>query len=125
MSEPNGPKALRILIAEDDVLIALDVEETLTEAGHEVIGTAVTEDEAVAMAAEMAPDLVIMDLRLARGSSGEAAARRIRETAPVALVFASGNLDPATRARLAEMEPVAFLPKPYLPLEVIKAVAAA
>ena len=121
----GGDEPLRVLIVEDDLLIALDAQMTLEDAGHEVVGTAVTEDEAVAMAAAHEPDLMVVDLRLADGTSGQRAAERVRERSHVAIVFASGNLDPAMRERLAPLGPVAMLSKPYSPGQLTDAVASA
>ena len=120
---PGGP--VRILIVEDDLLIALDIEMTLEEAGHHVVATATTARGAVDAAAEHTPDLVLMDLRLADGSWGGDAAREIRDRLQTAIVFLSGNLDPATRERLLPLDPVAMLSKPFLPGQLLKAVAAA
>lgn len=120
---PGGP--VNILIVEDDLLIALDIEMTLEEAGHKVVGTATTAGAAVDMAEQHHPDVVLMDLRLADGSWGGDAAREIRARLDTALVFLSGNLDPATRERLLPLDPVAMLSKPFLPGQLLKAVAAA
>ena len=123
---PDAPgEPVRILIVEDDLLIALDIEMTLEEAGHEVVGTATTARAAVDAAQEHEPDVVLMDLRLADGSWGGDAAREIRERLDTSLVFLSGNLDPATRERLLPLDPVAMLSKPFLPGQLLKAVAAA
>lgn len=119
---PGG--GVNILIVEDDLLIALDIEMTLEEAGHNVVATATTASAAVDAAHQHEPDLVLMDLRLADGSWGGDAAREIRERLDVALVFLSGNLDPVTRERLMPLDPVAMLSKPFLPGQLLKAVAA-
>lgn len=118
------------MIVEDELLIALEAEMTLSDAGHDVVGTAATEDAAVAMAEAERPDVAVVDLRLAGGTSGARMAERIRAAddpavSGIAVVFASGNLDPATRASLAGLEPVAMLSKPYLPVQLIRAVARA
>ncbi|WP_158259358.1 response regulator [Hasllibacter halocynthiae] len=115
----------RVLIVEDELLIALDVELTLQAAGYEVVGTAAREDEAVAMALEARPDLMVVDLRLADGGSGRRVAERVRAEIDVALVFASGNLDPAMRASLLPLDPLATLSKPYDATELLRVIAAA
>lgn len=116
---------LRVLIVEDEPLIAMDLEMVFEDAGHEVVGTARTADHAVAMARAQAPSLVIIDLNLADGTSGVDAARRIRLFSGVAIAFASGNLDAAQREELAVFEPVAAMPKPYMPTELLRAVGGA
>ena len=118
----NGP--MRVLIVEDDPLIAMDVEMAFEDAGHAVVGMARTADEAVALARRHEPSLVVMDLRLADGTSGADAAREIRTFSGVAIAFASGNIDPAVRDELRAFEPIAMLPKPYSPNELLRAVGA-
>lgn len=120
---PDHP--LRILIVEDELLIALDAEMALQDAGHDVIGTATTEKQAVEMALSQKPELMIVDLRLAGGGCGRAAVKRIRPILNVEVIFASGNLDPAMRARLEELEPVAMLSKPYGSDELVRTVETA
>lgn len=121
----DATRPLRVLIVEDEPLIAMDVEMVFEEAGHEIVGIARTTDQAVDMARARAPSLVILDLRLANGASGIDAARRIRAFSSVAIAFASGNLDPVMRAELASFEPVAIMPKPYMPTELLRAVRGA
>lgn len=113
----------RILIVEDDLLIALDVELMMEDAGYTVVGTATTKDEAVALAATHEPDLMIVDIRLSDGSRGPDAVARVRIRQEVAVIFASGNLDPAMRAELARFAPVAMISKPYMDSQLTEAVA--
>ena len=114
---------MRLLIVEDDLLIAMELEYQIEDMGHVVSGVARTADEAVRLAETTRPDAVLMDLRLADGSSGADAARRIRDGLSVRSIFVSGNLDPVTRARLAELEPVAMLSKPIMPAQLRRALA--
>ena len=116
---------MRILIVEDDLLIALDAEMTLLDAGHDVVGTAATEDAAVEAALLERPDVILMDLRLADGGCGRRAAERILAEIDVAIVFASGNLSPNMRERLARLDPVAMIGKPYLDTQLLGAVGQA
>jgi two-component system, response regulator PdtaR len=83
-------KALRILVVENDVLIAALLSELLAGMGHDVCATAATEAHAVAAAARHRPDLIIVDAALARGS-GVAAVEEILRAGPVAHLFVSGN----------------------------------
>jgi len=82
-------KALRIVIVEDDGLIAMDLAELLEGMGHDVCAVASTEVAAEA-AAEWRPDLMIVDGSL-RDGSGVAAMARILQTADVAHLYVSGN----------------------------------
>lgn len=105
------------MIVEDEALIALDLEMQVEAAGHRVVAMAASADEAVERAAETRPDLVLMDMRLAGGSSGEDAARRLYEGWGIRCVFVSGNLEPETREVLAPLRPVGLLSKPILPVQ--------
>jgi CheY-like chemotaxis protein len=106
---------VRLLIVEDELLIAMDLELQLAEFGHEVVAIATDPDEAVAAARACGPELVLMDLHLARGTSGVDAARRLREEQGLRCVFVSANLDLGTVAALGALEPVGFVAKPVLP----------
>ena len=105
---------LSVMVVEDELLIAMDPEMQVEAMGHRVVATAVEADEAVRKAEAERPDVVLMDLRLANGSSGAEAARRILGGWRIRCVFLSGNLDPATRATLIVFEPYAMLSKPIL-----------
>ena len=111
----GGPVAvaLDVLIVEDEVLIAMEVEMTVEDAGHNVVATEITAADAVAAAERHRPDVVLLDLRLADGSFGGDAAREILRRFGIRAIFLSGNLDAATRERLADLEPIAMLPKPF------------
>lgn len=116
---------LRILIVEDELLIALDAELALQDAGHDIVGTATTEEQAVKMALSQKPELMIVDLRLAGGGCGRAAVKHIRKTLDVDVIFASGNLDPTMRVRLEKLDPIAMLSKPYGSDELVRTVETA
>jgi DNA-binding NarL/FixJ family response regulator len=107
--------ALRALIVEDEWLIAMDLAETLRQAGHEVVGLAVDAEEAIAIARECKPDLALMDLRLSNGTSGIDAAARLWREAGVRCIFVSANLDGDTVDSLRPLEPLGFVAKPILP----------
>jgi two-component system, response regulator PdtaR len=86
-------KALRVLIAEDDALIAILLAELLAGMGHDVCATAATEAEAVIAATRHGPDLMIVDEGLARGGSGVSAVEEILHAGPRAHVFLSGDTE--------------------------------
>jgi two-component system, response regulator PdtaR len=116
---------LRVLLVEDEALVALDMETSLQAAGFEVVGTADTQDDAVAMARQYSPDVIVMDITLRKGD-GISAAMAIGDAN--CIVFVSGNSDPKTEARARRVMPAAvFLKKPYnadeLPRAVMQAFA--
>ncbi|HVZ92641.1 MAG TPA: response regulator [Rhizomicrobium sp.] len=79
--------ASRVMIIEDEMIIALDLEALVVELGHTVAGTASTRDEAVRMARICRPDLVLADIQLADGSSGIDAVRQILDNANIPVIF--------------------------------------
>ena len=107
---------MRVLIAEDDAIIALHIAMLVAELGHEVCATAATAAGAIALAALHNPDVVLMDIRLAQGSSGIDAAREIHAQQALRCIFLSGNLDEPTRTALLPYEPIDFVGKPVLPV---------
>jgi two-component system, response regulator PdtaR len=115
----------RVLVVEDDFLIAYCSADTLAAAGLAVSGIAATFEEAVALAERERPDLVLMDIRLASERDGIDAAIAIRERFGIRCIFASANIDPENRKRADAAEALGWLPKPYSPEMLIEAVTAA
>jgi two-component system, response regulator PdtaR len=116
-----GPKG-RVLVVEDEFLIALTLEDALASDGYVVIGVAATYEEAVELAGAERPDLAIMDIRLASERDGIEAAIELRRRFDVPSLFASANLDPHSQARAAEARPAGWLSKPYTPEKLLAAV---
>ena len=114
--------ALRVLIVEDEPIIALDLELMLRDAGHAVVGVAATEEGAADLALRERPDLILLDLRLANGGRGHVVAERVAGLMPIEIICASATLDPGIRQRLAPLDPVAIIDKPYLEAQLLRAV---
>jgi DNA-binding response OmpR family regulator len=112
---------LRVLIAEDQLLIADLLEEALIECGYEVCGIARTVDEGVALGELHKPDLAILDVRLARGGRGPEIARRLSSRGKFGVLYATG--DDARNSTLTQADGDASIAKPYSPEEVIRALA--
>ncbi|MBN2078076.1 MAG: PAS domain S-box protein [Spirochaetes bacterium] len=102
----------RILVVEDEVVIALGLARSLERLGYEAADTVSTGEEAVARALELVPDLVLMDIILAGPMDGVAAARRIREEADIPVIYLSANADAATVERARDTMPYGYLNKP-------------
>ena len=83
---------LKILIAEDDLMIADMIEEILVEEGYEVCGIARTVAEAVALGRAEKPDLAIIDLRLADGGRGTDIVAQLRPLGRLGVLYATGNI---------------------------------
>jgi len=102
---------LRVVIVEDEAVLAMDMEDSLTLAGFEVVAIADSESEAVALVNRHRPDLVLMDITLRHGS-GLAAAAAIAGQASI--IFVSASSDPATLAAAEALKPLGFIRKPYV-----------
>lgn len=106
------PRALRVLIVEDEFFIALHTKDLLQGQGHTVVGVAVAADQAVSMAERERPDVVLMDIRLTGPGDGIDAAGEIRRRLGIPSIFVTANADRQTRQRAEAVRPVGFLEKP-------------
>jgi CheY-like chemotaxis protein len=113
-------KALRVLVIEDDALIAMLLSELLAGMGHDVCATAATEAEAMSAAARHRPDLMIVDAGLGCGS-GVAAVEEILRAGRVAHVFVSGD---AGSVRTRQPDAV-VVRKPFREAELARAIGLA
>lgn len=116
---------LEVLVVEDQVLIAIHLQDLVEEAGHRVSAIAHDTAGALAAAARQRPSFAIMDLRLSHGESGIDVARQLYDLYRLRCLFISANIDGEVRRRVAELEPLGFIGKPFLPAEVIAAVRGA
>ena len=107
---------MRILIVEDDAIIAMYLAMLIADFGHTVCGTADSASGAMDQAADRRPDLGLMDIRLANGSSGIDAARELHARHGLRCIFLSANLDELTERSLAPLDPIDFIGKPVLPV---------
>jgi len=110
---------LKVLIAEDELMIADLLEEALTKSGYEVCGIARTVDEAVALTELHQPDLAVFDVRLARGGRGPEIARRIRNRGTMGILYATG--DDVRHSTLTCADGNAAIAKPYRSEDVVRA----
>ena len=112
----------RILLVEDDYLVGMEIEAGLREAGCDVIGVAVTAEEAVELAERERPRLVVMDIRLAGERDGVDAALEIHRRFGIRSLFASAHGDPQVRARAEAARPLGWIGKPYRVTALVAAV---
>jgi DNA-directed RNA polymerase specialized sigma24 family protein len=108
-----GQIATKIMIIEDEPLIALDIEQTVSELGHEVTGIARTRSEAVSLFGRTSPGAILADIQLADGSSGIDAVNDIVKDTPVPVIFITAFPERLLTGEKAE--PTFLLTKPYQP----------
>jgi len=118
MAEQNTQR--RVIVAEDESLIRMDIVETLRDQGFDVIGEAGDGNKAVELAFELKPDLMVMDIKMP-DLDGLSAAEKIAELKiPVVLLTAFSQQELVTRA--AEVGAMAFLVKPFSPEDLLPAI---
>lgn len=105
--------AARILIVEDDRIVARDIQHQLSRMGHVVVGMSASGEEAVRLAGSHQPDLVLMDIRLEGEMDGIEAARRIRDAQRIPVVFLTAYANDEVVQRASLTEPFGYLLKPF------------
>ncbi len=108
----TGGAAPKILVVEDEILSAYLLREELLLAGYEVPAVAATGEEAVQLALELHPNLILMDIKLRGAMNGIEAAAEIVRSQPLPIIFVTANTDPQTIAQAKKIGVFGFLPKP-------------
>ncbi len=114
-------ETIRVLIAEDEALIRLDLKEMLEEEGFEVVGEAADGEAAVRLARERAPELVIMDIKMP-GLDGLSAAERIVEEGLAAVLILTAFSQRDLVQRAAEAGAIGYLVKPFQKSDLMPAI---
>jgi response regulator NasT len=115
MAEP-----MRVLVAEDEAIIRMDVVATLAEAGLDVVAQAADGEEAVKLALELEPDVVVMDIKMPKLDGISAAEKITEKKIPVVLLTAFSQADLVSRA--AEAGALAYITKPFKPADLVPAI---
>lgn len=106
----------RVLVVEDELIVADDLQWQLSQIGYEVVGIAASGEEALAMAGEQLPDIVLMDIKLQGNMNGIEAAKLIQEKTGVAIVFVTAFAAVFLRNPIQIQAPGICLSKPFSPL---------
>lgn len=106
-----------VMIVEDDVMISDILVEMLTDSGYKVCGTARTVDKAVKSANELHPDLIILDLMLAKGGFGNEVAARMDRSYKPGILYATGN---KSHYLLTNADGHACIAKPYRAADMLR-----
>lgn len=122
--EPPGSSRVpaRVLVVEDQVLIALSLIADLCALGCNVVGRAASGERAIEAARQTMPDIVVMDVHLAGVIDGIEAAARIQRASGTRIVFITGHADGPDRKRMEALQPLAILGKPYDPEDLARTV---
>ena len=114
---------IRILIVEDDMIIAANISLQLSKLDYDVIGIETRGEEAIHHAIENSPDLLLMDIRLKGKLDGIATAKVIQQRKAIPLIYLTANIDDATFKLAKETNPAAFISKPFNMLDLERAIA--
>ncbi|MDR0416505.1 MAG: response regulator [Propionibacteriaceae bacterium] len=117
----TAPEQPRVLVAEDEALIRLDLVELLTDEGYEVVGQAADGEEAVAMARELAPDVVVMDVKMPK-LDGISAAESIVGERIAAVVMLTAFSQRDLIARASEAGAMGYVVKPFDASDIVPAI---
>jgi PAS domain S-box-containing protein len=109
----GNTKKVRILIVEDEAIVAEDLEMAITDIGYEVVGRAVSADEAVKKAVELKPDLIVMDIVLRGEKNGIDASHEIKEKMGIPIIFLTAYSDIELIDKAKSTEPHAYILKPF------------
>jgi two-component system, response regulator PdtaR len=111
----------RILVVEDDALVASCIRDVLEDTGFTITGIASTGAEAFALVREARPRVALVDIKLAGPIDGIEVARELRERFAVPSIFLSGAYEPDIVERSRVARPLGFLKKPFRPSQVFNA----
>jgi PAS domain S-box-containing protein len=103
----------KILIVEDELVVAEDLSQKLCQLGYEVVGVTGSGKKSVALAREIRPGLVLMDIRLEGEMDGVEAAGKIRQECDLPVVYLTAHSDPTTLQRTKVTEPYGYILKPF------------
>ena len=115
----NSVSSGRILVVEDESIVALDLRNTLRHYGHVVVGIADSGDEAIIQARLYQPDVILMDIRLHGPMDGVEVATIISHELKIPIIFITAQADAATRKRALMTTPAGYLTKPFIKEELV------
>ena len=110
---------LKILIVEDELIIASDIEMILTDAGYEVTGIATSYEDAIQSIAANKPDLILLDINLESDADGVILAEEINKNYHIPFIYLTSNTDPLTVNRVKRTNPAGFIVKPFNEKEIL------
>ncbi|MBU2506544.1 MAG: response regulator, partial [Bacteroidetes bacterium] len=112
----------RILVVEDEGIVAENLATAISDMGYEVVGRAVSADEAVKKALELKPDLVLMDIVLKGKKNGIDASDEIKKKMDIPIIFLTAYSDIDFIERAKSIEPYAYIVKPFQPRQLLASI---
>ncbi|MFQ5721491.1 MAG: response regulator [Candidatus Aminicenantales bacterium] len=111
----RGTKVVpKILVVEDEQIVAMDIQFTLETLGYKVCGIVSSGEESVEKAFRTNPDLILMDIKLKGKMDGISAARQIQSQAKIPVIYITAFGDENTLEKLADTQPYAYINKPFV-----------
>jgi diguanylate cyclase (GGDEF)-like protein len=108
----RAPRKTRVLVVEDEAIVAMDLRAELQQMGYEVVGTAGTAADALRLAELAPPDIALLDIRLQGSSDGIDVAAALSSRLRIPFVYLTADTDPATLNRALQTSPAGYLTKP-------------
>lgn len=102
-----------VLVVEDESIVAKDIQQSLIKLGYNVVGTASTGEKAVAVATELKPDIILMDIMLKGPMSGIDTAAEIKKDLSIPVIFLTAYADENTLSKAKVTEPFGYIIKPF------------
>jgi DNA-binding response OmpR family regulator len=103
----------KVLIVEDEAIVALDIKNALLKLGYDVIACATNEEEAIASIKKILPDIIIMDIHLNHSKDGIETAKAIQKIANIPILYLTAFADDETIRRAVNTNPIGYLIKPF------------
>ena len=114
--------AIKILIAEDEMIIAADIARLLGKSGYEVAGISTRGEDVLKVIESTRPDIILMDIALRGSIDGVETATRILQQYRIPVIFVTSNIDDKTFQRAKVAKPYAFIAKPFQESDLIRAI---
>ena len=104
---------IKVLIVEDEVIVADDLAESMKENGFKVSGIAISGEECLSFLSQNTPDIVILDINLKSSPDGIELAKTLNQSTRIPFIFLTANTDPLTVGRALPLNPCAYISKPF------------
>ncbi|MFH2029594.1 MAG: PAS domain S-box protein, partial [Bacteroidota bacterium] len=115
-------KKARILVVEDEVIVAENLALAISDLGYEVVGRPVSAEEAVKKALELEPDLILMDIVLKGNKNGIDASQEIKKKKDIPIIFLTAYSDISFIDKAKSIEPYAYIVKPFQPRQLLASI---